>query len=72
MSFYVIYIYIYIETVKWGGAIKNEVISNNKIYFWLFHILMPYSIILTFVYFIFMSLIVLYFLHSTSVLSFFI
>ena len=33
---------------------------------------MPYNIILFFVYLIFMSLIVLYFLHNTSVLSFYI
>ena len=38
--------------------------------FWLFHILIPYNIIL--VYLIFMSLIVLYFLHSTWILSFYI
>ena len=38
--------------------------------FLLFHIVMPYNVIL-FVYLIFVSLIVLYFLHSTSVLSFY-
>ena len=38
--------------------------------FLLFHILMPYNIYFIFVYLIFMSLIVLYFLHSTSVFSF--
>ena len=41
--------------------------------FWLFYILMPYNIkYFIFVYLIFMSLIVLYFLHNTSVLSFYI
>ena len=44
---------------------------NTFCCFWLFHILMPYNIFF-FVYFIFISLIALYFLHSTSVLSFYI
>ena len=47
--------------------------EQYKSCFWLFHILMPYNvIILIFIYLIFMSQIVLYFLHSTSVLSFYI
>ena len=40
--------------------------------FWLFHILMPYNRILYLRLFYFMSLSLLYFLHSTSVLSFYI
>ena len=40
--------------------------------FWLFHIQMPYNIILYFRLPFFISLIVLYFLHSTSVFSFYI
>ena len=41
---------------------------------WLFHILMPYNMMILYFlfYFIFMSQIVLYFLHRASVLSFYI
>ena len=49
-----------------------DIKENNVVVFYFFHILMPYNIILYFHLLIFMSQIVLYFLHSTSVLSFYI
>ena len=66
------------QKVKQGAAfvryfLFNMVVRHYKCCcFFLFHILMPCKIILFFVYLIFMSLIMLYFLHSTSVLSFYI